>query len=94
MHGKIERDGYTVEKVFFQRQPSGALRRGNLYRPTGVKGKRPVGRWEPATTSAVMLFASIAVSTTASGGLSIGVQLVSGSGHLRISHAAVAGRVR
>ncbi len=40
IHGKIERDGYTVENVFFASLP-GHYVSGNLYRPTGKTGKLP-----------------------------------------------------
>lgn len=49
VHGKIERDGYTIEKVFFASYP-GHYVSGNLYRPTGKTGKLPAvlsphGHW-------------------------------------------------
>lgn len=40
VHGKIARDGYTVEKVFFASMP-GHYVSGNLYRPTPPEGKHP-----------------------------------------------------
>ena len=38
--GKVERDGYTIEKVVLETLPGFTLS-GNLYRPTGKAGKRP-----------------------------------------------------
>jgi dienelactone hydrolase len=40
VHGKIERDDYTIEKVFFASYP-GHYVSGNLYRPKATNGKRP-----------------------------------------------------
>jgi dienelactone hydrolase len=40
VHGKIERDDYTVERAFFESMP-GFFVTGNLYRPKGKSGKLP-----------------------------------------------------
>ena len=49
IHGKVERDDYTVEKVIFESLP-GHYVTGNLYRPKGKTGKLPAvlcphGHW-------------------------------------------------
>jgi hypothetical protein len=41
IHGKIDRDDYTIEKVYFASMP-GHYVCGNLYRPKNLKGKAPV----------------------------------------------------
>jgi len=55
IHGKIEREGYTIEKVYFESVP-GFFVTGNLYRPTHPKGKVPAvmfahGHWQNARLS-------------------------------------------
>lgn len=40
VHGKIEKNGYTIEKVYFESLP-GHYVCGNLYRPIQQNGKRP-----------------------------------------------------
>ena len=55
VHGRVEREGYTIEKVYFESRP-GFFVTGNLYRPTGVSGKVPGvlfahGHWADARLS-------------------------------------------
>jgi dienelactone hydrolase len=50
VHGKIDREGYTIEKVYFASYP-GHYVSGNLYRPKGRTGKLPAvlsphGHWQ------------------------------------------------
>lgn len=52
LHGRLERDEYTVEKVYFESAP-GFFVTGNLYRPKRVTGKVPGvlfahGHWQDA----------------------------------------------
>ena len=52
VHGRIEREDYTVEKVFFESMP-GFFVTGNLYRPKGKSGPFPAvlcahGHWKDA----------------------------------------------
>ena len=55
IHGTIERDGYTVSKVFFESAP-GFFVTGNLYRPVNPRGRVPGvlfahGHWKDARLS-------------------------------------------
>lgn len=55
IHGKIDRDEYTVEKAYFESAP-GFFVTGNLYRPKNVTGKVPGvlfahGHWKDARLS-------------------------------------------
>ena len=55
IHGKIERDEYSVEKVYFESAP-GFFVTGNLYRPKKAAGKVPAvlfahGHWKDARLS-------------------------------------------
>jgi dienelactone hydrolase len=55
IHGRIGREGYTVEKVYFESRP-GLFVTGNLYRPTRPQGKVPGvlfahGHWTDARLS-------------------------------------------
>ncbi|MGO9114364.1 MAG: alpha/beta hydrolase [Thermoguttaceae bacterium] len=50
VHGRVDRDGYTVEKVFLESFP-GHFVTGNLYRPKGRSGRLPAvlsphGHWD------------------------------------------------
>ncbi len=49
IHGRVDRDDYTVDRVFFASRP-GLYVTGSLYRPKGFEGPRPVvlnphGHW-------------------------------------------------
>jgi dienelactone hydrolase len=80
IHGKIEKDEYTVEKVYFESAP-GFFVTGNLYRPKGKTGKVPAvlfahGHWRDArlsegTEDAVRKEISIGAERFEEGGRSI-----------------------
>jgi dienelactone hydrolase len=55
VHGRMERENYTIEKVYFESAP-GLFVTGNLYRPQQPRGKVPVvlfahGHWKDARLS-------------------------------------------
>lgn len=56
VYGKLERDGYTIEKVVLETMP-GFYLSGNLYRPTRMQGKvpgilNPHGHWKEGRVAA------------------------------------------
>ncbi|MBN8249624.1 MAG: acetylxylan esterase, partial [Verrucomicrobia bacterium] len=55
VHGRVDQDGYTVDRVYFESLP-GFFVTGNLYRPAKVTGKVPAvlfahGHWKDARLS-------------------------------------------
>ena len=57
IHGAVTREGYTVERVYFQSLP-GFFVTGSLYRPTGRTGKLPAvlsphGHWASFISSEI-----------------------------------------